>query len=172
MEPLRLLSPSVEWESEYLAVARECESDPVLEASGSSFPDPKKHPDFASFIQYLSDCEDPLRMALGRVPQSTFWAFIGERLVGICKLRHYLRPDLERHGGHIGYVVRRSERNKGYGTQMLALTLEKARALALERVLLTCYSENTGSAKVIKRNGGVLTEELDPGTSRYWIELC
>lgn len=171
MGSLRLLSPSVEWESEYLAFARECENDPELAASGFGFPDPKKYADFASFVQYLVDCENPLRMEPGRVPQGSFWAFAGLRMVGICKLRHALNTDLERKGGHIGYMVRRSERNKGYGKQMLALTLGKARELGLDRVLLTCYPENTGSVRVIGGNGGVLAQELDPGIARYWIEL-
>lgn len=171
MEQLRLMPPSVDWESEYLAFARECESDPELMAGGFSFPDPGKHPDFASFVQYLCDCEDPARMMPGRVPQSSFWAFVGPRMVGLCKLRHTINPDLERKGGHIGYMVRKSERNKGYGKRMLALTLEKARELGLDRVLLTCYPENTASAKVIEGNGGVPAEQMDPSIVRYWIQL-
>ena len=42
-------------------------------------------------------------------------------------IRHRLTDDLKRYGGHIGYDVRYSEWNKGYGTLMLRLALEKAK---------------------------------------------
>ncbi len=79
-------------------------------------------------------------------------------------------------GGHIGYRIRPSERRKGYGTLILALTLAEARKLGLPRVLLTCDQDNIASARVIQANGGALASEgYSPQTqtlvSRYWIEL-
>ncbi len=52
----------------------------------------------------------------------------GCRVLAQSSLRHHLTPALERFGGHIGYVVRPSERRQGYGTLLLALTLASARA--------------------------------------------
>ncbi len=94
----------------------------------------------------------------------------------MLNLRHYLNDYLEQFGGHIGYSVRKSERQKGYATEMLSLALGEAKKLGLSRVLVTCDRENTGSAKTILNNGGVLENEVfDPNdgtvTQRYWIEL-
>ena len=100
----------------------------------------------------------------------------GQVFVGSLSLRHVLVPRLQVEGGHIGYAVRPSERRKGYATRMLALALEKARQLGLERVLVTCDTDNVPSARVIEKNGGVLENYArSPYTgkqiSRYWIQL-
>ncbi|HMB08301.1 MAG TPA: GNAT family N-acetyltransferase, partial [Isosphaeraceae bacterium] len=75
---------------------------------------------------------------------------------GVSNLRHALTDKLRREGGHVGYGVRPSRRGQGLATAMLALTLEKARALGIDRVLITCGKENVSSAKVIRKNGGRL----------------
>ena len=116
-----------------------------------------------------------------RVPQSVFIltriAPDGSRAaLGVSKLRHSLTPALEDAGGHIGYRIRPDERGKGYGTQILALTLPHARDLGLARVLLTCDADNIRSARVIMANGGVLVSEghsplRGARVCRYWIAL-
>jgi predicted acetyltransferase len=72
--------------------------------------------------------------------------------------------------------VRPSQQNKGYGTQILRLALEKARGLGIERVLVTCDDGNIPSAHIIEKNGGKLadkvkTEYAENLVRRYWIEL-
>ena len=70
-------------------------------------------------------------------------------------------------------------RGQGLGTKLLAGALDYARGqLALPWVLLTCVDGNTGSARVIEKNGGVLLDKLDDVidgkprvTRRYRIEL-
>ena len=112
------------------------------------------------------------------VPDSSFWLVrCGDgAVVGLSNLRHRLIPALEDVGGHIGYSIRPSERCKGYGKCILALTMEKARVQGLAQVLLTCDTDNRGSARVIEKNGGVLASggfSAVSGThvSRYWIAL-
>jgi len=111
----------------------------------------------------------------GFVPQTTYFAFCGERIVGTISVRHFLNDALLRDGGNIGYAVRPSERRKGYGAAMLLLALEKCRSLGLDKALVTCLASNTASAKTIKKNGGVLENEFtdDDGdlAQRYWIGL-
>lgn len=92
----------------------------------------------------------------------------------ISSIRHRLNEHLLRIGGHIGYGIRPSERNKGYATMQLALALDKAKEMGLTRVLLTCDKYNIGSAKTIINNGGILdSEDIIDGIEiqRYWIEL-
>src|SRR5689334_20701438 len=53
-------------------------------------------------------------LTAGRVPQTLYWLYVNDRPVGYGKLRHCLNEHLKQHGGHIGYVIRPSERGKGY----------------------------------------------------------
>ena len=114
----------------------------------------------------------------GRVAQTTYWLIDGDRFIGEIGIRHELNDFLINYGGHIGYGIRFSEWNKGYGSKMLALALKKAKKMGLEKVLITCNHDNIGSAKVIENNGGKLeniVENIIDGkkvlTKRYWINL-
>lgn len=112
----------------------------------------------------------------GRVPDSTFFCLDEERdrMVGAVNIRHYLNEALLLNGGHIGDGVRPSERRKGIATAMIGLALEECKKLGIEKVLMVCAKENTGSARSIIKNGGVLENELEvDGTveQRYWITL-
>jgi len=129
--------------------------------------------DYIAGLQRMAKSEDlPSRL----VPENTFWPMRERRMLGQIRLRHKLNDELKIKGGHIGYDVRPSERRKGYGTAMLTLALEKARARGLKRVMLTCDADNIASEKIIERNGGKLTNTAaSPRTGKqilqYWIEL-
>ncbi len=174
METLALIEPSLDFEDEYRAFNEEFLAVPALAIYGRHQPDE----DFAAYIDFLHRMARGVGLEEWMVPQHTFWLVRdGTRIVGHSKLRMRLTSALEDYGGHIGYAVRPSEWRKGYGTRMLALTLEKARAFGLERVMLTCDKENIGSARVMEKNGGVLASEgVSPRdgkpTLRYWIELA
>ena len=110
------------------------------------------------------------------VQENVYWLVRGDLILGLIKLRHKVNEALLIEGGHIGYGVRPSERRKGYGTTMLGMVLDEARALELNRVMLTCDADNIGSAKIIERNGGKLSgTAVSPRTGKavlqYWIEL-
>jgi predicted acetyltransferase len=130
------------------------------------------------FIRRLDERSRSIGLPPGYVPDNAYWLVrcSDGAVVGVSSLRHRLTPALEDVGGHIGYSIRPSERRKGYGTSILALTMEKARALGLAQVLLTCDTDNLGSARIIEKNGGVLASSgfsARSGThvSRYWIAL-
>lgn len=172
-DELRLVEPSEELEGEYVAHIRELleagehVSEDMVEAARGGF---------AAFVQGLRDAAAGRNLRPSLVPWNTYWLMLGKRMLGMSSLRHRLTPSLEDRGGHIGYHVRPSERRKGYGTRLLALTLEKARALGLRRVLLTCDPDNLASRRIIEKNGGLLAGEgicmLDgQPVRRYWIEL-
>lgn len=110
-----------------------------------------------------------------KVPASQYFGVYNNRIVGTINIRHYLNDELLKHGGHIGYGVRPSERRKGYAAKMLALALEECRRLGIVRVLITCDKDNIGSARTIQKNGGILENEItdDNGEviQRYWIDI-
>lgn len=97
------------------------------------------------------------------------------RIVGITDLRHHIdHPVLGTWGGHTGYYVRSTERNKGYAKEMLRQNLLNCRALNIQRVLITCDEDNSASEKTIIANGGIFEKEIEVDGSvikRYWISL-
>ncbi|HEY7982775.1 MAG TPA: GNAT family N-acetyltransferase [Ktedonobacterales bacterium] len=132
---------------------------------------------FAGYLTHLAAMARGEGLSPGVVPETMYWLVRdGTEVLGASRLRHQLTPALEDAGGHIGYSIRPSARGQGYGTLQLALTLERARALGLARVLLTCDTANIASARVIEGNGGVLKSasySAITGTeiARYWIAL-
>ena len=119
-------------------------------------------------------CEDTVPKGL--VPSSTYLG-IREKdnyIVGMIDIRHYLNEYLTEAGGHIGYGVRKTERNKGYAKQMLKLALEKCKKLKIKRVLITCDEDNIASEKVILSANAKLEDirNVDgENKKRFWIDL-
>lgn len=119
-------------------------------------------------------CEDTVPKGL--VPSSTY---LGVRekdnyIVGMIDIRHYLNEYLTQVGGHIGYGVRKTERNKGYAKQMLKLALEKCKELKIKKVLITCDEDNIASEKVILSVNAKLEDirNVDgENKKRFWIDL-
>lgn len=72
-----------------------------------------------------------------QVPSSSYWLFVDGHPVGKGNIRHFLTDKLRAEGGHIGYAIRPSERNKGYGTVLLKMIMEEAKKMNIGRVLLT-----------------------------------
>lgn len=108
---------------------------------------------FAGYLRVFAEAEEGI-VPEGFVPWSTFWLERGDgRLLGGIRLRHDLSERLWQDGGHIGYDIRPSERNRGYATRMLDLCLDEARARGLPWVLLTVDPGNTASIRVVEKNG-------------------
>ena len=131
---------------------------------------------FPVYLEQVLSYARGVELNTDRVPESEFWLVDDGKIVARSKLRHRLNSALEHEGGHIGYDVRPSERQKGYGTLILKLTLEKAKKLGLNKVLLTCDTDNIASAKIIEKNGGELaghavSQKNGKQISRYWIEI-
>jgi predicted acetyltransferase len=112
-------------------------------------------------------------VAAGRVRCTYRWIVEGDRVLGGIALRHELN-DFVLRVGHIGYGIRPSSRRRGLATWALGRTLEEARVLGLDRVLITCEVDNIASMKTIERHGGILDDVRDTehGTvRRYWIKI-
>ncbi len=127
--------------------------------------------DFNLYLKEIQQSELGQNLKPGYVPQTTFWLISNnELIVGESRLRHNLTPMLEIEGGHIGYAIRPSARLKGYGTQILHHTLLEAAKLGLQKVLVTCDADNTGSRKIIQANDGVFDGENISPHSRKWVQ--
>lgn len=139
------------------------------------YPSRRDDPDFSKVLDRWEAESTDMAFEKGFVPSSLYFA-INETggIYGAVHIRHILNEALLKHGGHIGYGVRPSERKKGIATQMLSMALPIAKDLGIDRVLVTCDKTNTASAKTIINNGGILENEVLEGeriTQRYWISL-
>lgn len=172
MKQIALVEPTTDLKFAYLEMVAD------YQAAGESYihhETAQRH--FEIFLGELWDMAMGINLLPGFVPMDSFWMVKDDQIVlGESRLRHRLTPALEVEGGHIGYAIRPSVRRQGYGTLILELTLEKARSRGLRRVLVTCDTDNLGSARIIEKNGGVLSgSALSPRSgvpiSQYWIEL-
>ena len=174
VETLALVKPTMALESECLAMIEELAAFGE-ERSFDRYALARR--DFREYVQALEASAQGIDLPPGLVPQTTLLLVKeGKLVVGQTRLRHTLTPQLEDYGGHIGYSIRPSQRRKGYGKRQLALALDKARGLGLNRVLVTCDMDNIASAHIIESNGGTLASQGVSNVSgkmisRYWIEL-
>ena len=132
--------------------------------------------DTDGFFELANRFECGLDLPEDRVPMTHFMLFRGDRLVAISRLRRRLIPVLLLDGGNIGYEVRSSERRRGYASEILRRTLDEARAIGLDRALLTTEISNIASIRTIENAGGTRTTDSISGVTgnpmcRYWIEL-
>jgi predicted acetyltransferase len=173
LTPIRLVEPTEDLRDGYVGCVHECRA-----AGDSGFHHDSEDvlSDFAGYVRRLRGYARGKGVPPGYVPSNNYWLVRDGRVLAVSRLRHRLTDALRLEGGHIGYAVRPSERRKGYGTRLLALTLDKARERGLDRVMVTCDKDNFASARIIQKNGGVLESEgpsprTDKIVERYWIDL-
>ena len=120
----------------------------------------------------LAQADETTEVPEGRVHCTYFWITDGpeedREVVGFLALRHRLNAWLLEEGGHIGYGVRPSRRNRGHASAALKLALAAAADLGIDWVLVTCDEDNLGSRRTIERCGGAY-EDSRNGKRRYWI---
>ena len=114
----------------------------------------------------------------GLVPANTYFLIREDdnKLIGMIDLRYELNDYLRNIGGHIGFSVRPTERQKGYNKINLYLCLLKAQEYGLDKVLITCADYNEGSRKTILSLGGVFEkntfdEDDNEEMELYWIDV-
>ncbi|WP_067470532.1 GNAT family N-acetyltransferase [Nocardia amamiensis] len=122
----------------------------------------------------LEDYRQEINLPDGIVAATYLVATVDDQIVGRASIRHTLNDALNRRGGHIGYAVLAQYRRRGYGTAILRHSLTIARAIGIDRILLTCHDTNLASRHIIECCSGVL-ESLEPCTDgiltrRYWID--
>ena len=169
--PLRLVLPGLCHREQYLQMMAEWQDYGGRLNPGALR---NKGAPYETWLQWMRNDADEATCPPGNAP-STLYFLVDENetLLGAISLRHRLTPELLQHGGHTGYGIRPSARQKGYATQMLALALEQFAQMGIDKVLVTCATDNTASEKVILANGGVYedTRPDDEGelVKRYWI---
>ena len=109
----------------------------------------------------------------GWVVATTFFAVRkrDSKIIGMIDVRHNLGTEfLRQFGGHIGFSVCPSERKKGYATAILKMGLEYTKSLNIEKVMISCFSDNFPSIRTIEKCGGILSE-TKPLTLGEFIDM-
>lgn len=104
--------------------------------------------------------ENPINMPDWFVPETFYYLWDDDTLIGEYRIRHYLTDALKAGAGHIGYSIQKNYRGKGYGTKGLALTLDLARKIVPEdEIYLRVLKTNIPSYKAICHNGAYIAAE-------------
>lgn len=172
----RLVKPSIEYMSSYIAACREYAKAGlnIYDSFQGENPTPDQ---IDSLLTRYEDESKGIRLPDGWVPSSAFWLVDKDEFIGSGSIRLALTEPLKKFGGHIGYEIRPSKWRQGYGTLQLKLLLGEAARLGIKNALLTCSTVNAASIRVIEKNGGVLMDCInniidghDRPTCRYRID--
>jgi len=156
-DALRLVPPCEALRESFTVAIGEYRAKKVVDFG---YPEVELDEDFAYFIKRCDERRRGIRVPRGFVPNSAFWLTDGVHYLGSGDIRHYLNESLARFGGHIGYSIRPTAWGLGLGTIQLRLLLEEARKLDIEVARLTCFDDNTGSYRVMEKNGAVLVNKV------------
>lgn len=131
---------------------------------------------FDEWLLKITKNEKGETVEIGRPPSHEYMAIRQSdgKIIGMINVRYDLTEEMLMYLGHIGYCVRKSERQKGYAAEMLRLALAEAKNIGLDKVLLTVDSDKVASIATMKKNGAILENEVPFNgkiTQRYWIEL-
>ncbi|MBO0980952.1 GNAT family N-acetyltransferase [Microbacterium sp. SD291] len=174
---IELIRPTTDLFESWAEAAAEF-GDDHIDGSGLNAP---VTPDRAT-LDALIEKSDLLSDTTAKLPEGSvhndlYWIVDDGEVVGFLSFRHDLNEWLREAGGHIGYAVRASRRRQGCASAALALALDRAREIGLDRVLITCDDDNIGSARTIEGAGGVLqdiSDQTERGHAllrRYWVAL-
>ena len=159
MDNIKLIKPCERYLLSYLEACRELKSADI---SANTFHNPDDFFEWKDNIfQRFEKNSQGTDLPEGYVPMTTYWLVDELNYIGSGSIRHYLNENLKKFGGHIGYFIRPTFWNMGYGTLQLRLLLLKANELGIDNALLTCDVENHASARIMEKNGGKRIDEIE-----------
>lgn len=174
MERIKLIAPNIEYADEIMAFRDELLA---LNESFAGCNGLRKSQTCEEWLEYLGKMSSEETCLSGLVPSDTL-IYVREndnRLLGMIDVRRRINnPTLSTWGGHIGYTIRPSERQKGYAKRMLGEALMFCKNNNYTNILITCNGDNFASERTIIANGGVLENEISIDgrkVKRYWITL-
>jgi predicted acetyltransferase len=173
---MELIEPSVRYKDSFIGAVKEFQSDSDYANRYQQISATELEGDFDAYVVREVGYSRGENLPEGYVPYSNFWLVDGGEFIGRVSVRHALTEYLKKFGGHIGYDIRPSKRRHGYGKEILRLALAKAKAIGIERVLITVDVTNAASRKIVEKNGGILGDQIpNPVTGsdfmRYWIDI-
>lgn len=161
MEKFYLEEPSLERENEAIQyISEHNEFNSNINGTGSL---DKYFDNYEGWLEKLqNDYNNPPE---GKVPSKTYFLIRenDNKIIGMINIRLKLNERLSISGGHIGYGIRPTERQKGYNKINLYLGLVVCDEHGIENAMLTADVDNPASWKTMEALGGHCKEEtIDP----------
>ncbi len=98
----------------------------------------------------------------GFVPNTYYFLWYQDQIVGLFKVRHFLNDKLRHGSGHIGYAIHPKFRGKGFATEGLKLIIKEIKDWIVEDELyFSCNKDNPASLKVQLASGAYIHHEDD-----------
>jgi len=128
---------------------------------------------FDQFLKHVEKAKNGINN--NGVKEVFYFAIENDKIVGHGSIR--INPELDKNinmYGHIMYGVVPSKRKKGYGTIICKLLVEKAKEYGIEKIIISCNSDNLASSLIIQKNHGELFESVNDSEgnliNRYLIK--
>lgn len=152
MEELKLVMPSMEYKRQYEEMMDEWESFGGRLNPGALRRYSHKQQRNVTYEEWLQWIEYDRQAG-----QDLYYFMKGTAILGAISIRvRCAEVD-----GHSGYGIRPSQRRKGYAAKMLSMALPVMKERGIDPVILTCARDNIGSARTIRRNGGIYIKDAE-----------
>lgn len=170
---MKLVNPTIKYKDSYLELVKAAKVNGDISEMGNAY---RENESFDTMVKRLKDRTQGKNIAKLDVPSSMKWIIENGELVGTIDLRHVLNKNYFERLGHIAYYIHPQKRNRGYATKALSLAIKWYRKMPINKILITCYSDNEASKKVILNNGGVFEKATQDKQSnktinRYLISI-
>ena len=169
---IKLIKPTKEYKKDIFAYKREMIENGNIALNGCGGLD--VYDNYEEWMSHILSYSVKEQIKDTRYVEGSQWILVDteiKRVLGMVNIRHELNDYLRKAGGHIGYSVRPSERNKGYGTLQLQKALAFLKTKGVSEALVTCSDNNVGSYKTIESCNGILENKivLDGETVRRYL---
>ena len=117
---------------------------------------------YKAIIPRLINYSNGINLAPLKVPETYFFLWDDNKIVGLFKVRHYLDENLVISGGHVSYGILKEYRNMGYATTGLKLAIQKCREIIREDdIHMSLHKNNYYSLKVMLNCGAYVYSETE-----------
>lgn len=170
---MKLVNPTDKYKESYLDLIRCAKENGDIFEMGNAY---RENESFDEMIKRLKNRAKGKNIAKLDVPSSMKWIIENDEIVGTIDLRHLLNKNYFERLGHVAYYIHPQKRGKGYATNALKLAIKWYKKRAINKILITCYSDNEASKKVILKNGGIFEKRVPDSRSnktinRYLINI-
>lgn len=97
----------------------------------------------------------------GYVPETLYFLWDNDVIVGLFKIRHCLNEALSKGDGHIGYGISKEYRGRGYANRGLKMAVEKAWSIIPEDEIYLCVNKNNPASFKVQINNGAYVHHED-----------
>lgn len=118
--------------------------------------------DFGSALETMIAQSRGEKLPDGYVPQTVYYLWEDDNIVGTFHFRHYLCQSLIEGSGHIGYYIAPEYRGRGCASQGLKMLIEEVKdSIQEDEIYLRVDRDNPASLKVMLNNGGYIHHKDD-----------